>query len=90
MENVTKKIGVFQKLRIPITEKSLLRVRKWCLLIASLVCVSTAIDAYAAKEITTIVIIDAFVALALFVFATRCETLYLKMKVEKILESKLQ
>lgn len=90
MNETTIKKSLFNRFLIPITEKNLLKVRKYAMLLTVLVLIALVIDVYFSHfTISRQILIDTFVILGTQILATRCETLYLKMKLEKLLEEKL-
>lgn len=79
----TRKIAFYKP-----TPEKLLKWRKMFLLLSILFSIALAIDLYIKGGMTTALVIDGAAALTMFVFSVKCETLYLKMKIEESLEAK--
>jgi hypothetical protein len=73
---------------IAVTPKKLMKWRKYFLLLTALFIVTAAIELYSTGA-SNKVIGEALLAVVMFIFSTKCETLYLKMKMESLLEAKL-
>lgn len=86
-ETVTKK-SLLSRVSFKLTEKNLLVTRKWLMIIAALNILNAGLDFYV-SGLTMQVLFSAFVAMMLLVFSNKCETLVLKLRLEKVIEHQL-
>lgn len=71
-----------------VTPKRLLLVRKWLMIVAALTAVTAVISLYA-NGLTVRGLFDIVLTFACISMTAKCETLYLKMKIEEALETKV-
>lgn len=79
---ITKKIAFYKA-----TPQRVLKWRKMFLLLSILFTIALCVDLYI-SGIELGAAIDALAALTMFNFSTKCETLYLKLRLEESLEQK--